>query len=85
MAQGTTPAQRLLPTTRAHLALVDPVRAAEVIDRLAREDPELLQMADDVDFSLVEYMLALQPSERLDSARNMALLWAAGQDASQSR
>ncbi len=85
MVNKDTSLLTLLPTTRAHLELVDSARAAEVMDQLARQDPELLAMVDDVDFSLVQYMLALTPRERLDSVRNMALLWAAGRDAPQSR
>lgn len=63
-----TDGDTVLKTTRAHVAHIPLQVRLDLLERMEREHPDIWQLSEEVDFTLVEYMLELTPSERLRMA-----------------
>ena len=55
----------VLKTTRAHVANIPLEVRRKIVETMRREHPDIWQLSEEVDFTLVEYMLAMTPAERV--------------------
>ncbi len=75
----------VLKTTRAHVAKIPLAVRRQIIATMQRDHPDIWQLSDEVDFTLVEYMLELTPADRLQAMANGARLVEACRAASKIR
>jgi len=67
-----TDGDTVLKTTRAHVAHIPLQVRLDLLQRMEREHPDIWQWSEEVDFTLVAYMLELTPPERLQAIGNGA-------------